>query len=148
MNANITLPDTLSPALLALLAQLAEYDGVTVTLIPAEGRRTKRRTIQAEAAQVPTQQEPIAAAWMTQLPAGTATAAEVPVERHKVVYKVVDPSKQFNGQPEVIKCFLMTSGPQSAKAIQDRLIMKQKAVESALWHLRDAGCVESEAVTR
>ncbi len=154
MIANIVLPDSLSVELLDLLKQLASTEGVEVSIVQEEPKRRGRkpRTMEPEVpeAQSAEPQEAIPDAWRQHLPAGTRTveAIQPEPERNKVVYRVVDPTKQFNGQPEQIKCFLLASGPQSAKSIEKRLVMKQKAVESALWQLRDAGCVTSEQVSR
>ena len=82
-------------------------------------------------------------AWIRALPP-SPVQVQVETPRNKVVYRVIDPSIQFNGQMEAVKCFLIAAGPQSAKQVQERLSLKQKSTESVLHQLRVAGCVQSE----
>ena len=109
------------------------------------GNRRSRRTVTAEPeAEAPAEAVP-QDAWMRALPPSPVPVQVEAPPRNKVVYRVVDPSVQFNGQMEAVKCFLITAGPQSAKQVQERLSLKQKSTESVLHQLRVAGCIASES---
>lgn len=105
--------------------------------------RRARRSVEAEPeAEAPAEMVP-QDAWIRALPP-SPVQVQVETPRNKVVYRVIDPSIQFNGQMEAVKCFLIAAGPQSAKQVQERLSLKQKSTESVLHQLRVAGCVQSE----
>ena len=111
-----------------------------------KAQRRARRTVEA-VPEAPTDAPAEAVpqdAWMRAVTPSPAAVHAEPVARNKVVYRVIDPSIQFNGQMEAVKCFLIAAGPQSAKQVQERLSLKQKSTESVLHQLRVAGCVQSE----